>query len=305
MSSTGPSPATARRTVAPPGDPAPRVGVDTFSYHRWFGETNRWEEPAPARWTIRDTITEARRVGAEVLSIQTIHLDEGDRESLESLRAELAGAGLEPILAWGHRSGLEDGRNSARLDDAVRAAGDAATLGCSMLRVVCGDQLSWRPDPAARAARMAALWEPLTTLAATGERLGLLVAVENHADGPVAELAALVEEIDSPALGLCFDAGNAARVGENAVAAARLAAPHCLMTHLRDLRLREASRGDPAGWWPCVALGEGDLDLPAVLAELAAAPRCRAWLVEASNVLPGYSEPEIVESGIAWLKARR
>ena len=55
--------------------------------------------------------------------------------------------------------------------------------------------------------------------------------------------------------------------------------------------MHDASRGDPAGWWPCVAIGEGDLPIPLVLDLLVEAPRCPPWLVEISNVMPGAFEP--------------
>ncbi len=282
-----------------------RIGVDSFAYHRWFGELSRWEETASARWTLDDVIDEAVRVGAEVLSIQTIHLPDRAPGTLSRVRERLGDVGIEPILAWGHRRGLEDGCNPSKLTDALEAVENAGELGCAVMRVVCGDQSSWSPDVAVRASRIEALRGPLTAIGSAGVRNGVLVAVENHADGPVAELSELVTKIDCDYIGLCFDAGNAARVGEDSVAAAHAAAPQCLMSHLRDLRLLPESRGEPSHWWPCVGLGDGDLDIPSVLDALAQAPRCRAWLIETSNVFPGYDEREIVEAGIAYLKAAR
>ena len=37
---------------------------------------------------------------------------------------------------------------------------------------------------------------------------------------------------------------------------------------MKDLDLSDAGFGDPGGWWPCMSLGAGDLDLHGVLAEL-------------------------------------
>lgn len=77
------------------------------------------------------------------------------------------------------------------------------------------------------------------------------------------------------------------------------------MAQLRDLALQPTSVGDPNAWWPSAPFGSGDLDLHSVLAELAGAPRCAAWLVEVSNVVPGSSEPDIVASGLGYLRAVR
>ncbi len=92
-----------------------------------------------------------------------------------------------------------------------------------------------------------------------------MVAVENHADAAAAELAQLVASIDPVNLGTCFDLANAVRVGEDPLQATIATLPYCVMAHLRDLNVQDASRGNPAGWWPCVALGEGDLPIPSVL----------------------------------------
>ena len=48
---------------------------------------------------------------------------------------ELTAAGVECILAWGHRSGLEDGTNEEKLDDALRAMDVVLALGCRVMRV--------------------------------------------------------------------------------------------------------------------------------------------------------------------------
>jgi sugar phosphate isomerase/epimerase len=178
----------------------------------------------------------------------------------------------------------------------------ALALGCRVMRVVCGDQYSWTGDPAARHERLANLRGPLTTIAKQAEQLDLVVAVENHADATATEIADLVASVDSTHLGTCFDAGNAARVGEDLLQAVAATRPFCVMAHLRDLKLQEASRGDPTGWWPCVALGQGDLGIPSVLEALAGAGRCRAWLVETSNLWPGGYEPEIVQTSLAYLR---
>ncbi len=279
-----------------------RLGVDSFSYHRWFGETNQWEQPLGVRWSTGQLLEHVASIGVEVLSLQTIHLDDRNPANLSRFGTELAAAGVECILAWGHRSGLEDGQSEEKLNDALHAMDAALALGCRMMRVVCGDQYSWSSDATARTERRAQLRGPLTSIARQAELVGLVVAVENHADATAAEIAQLVASIDPVHLGTCFDVGNATRVGEDLLQATTATLPYCLMTHLRDLKVQGSSRGHPAGWWPCVALGEGDLPIPAVLELLVGAPRCRAWLVEISNVLPGGFEPAVVEASLGYLR---
>jgi sugar phosphate isomerase/epimerase len=179
----------------------------------------------------------------------------------------------------------------------------AAEMGCAIVRIVCGDQGSWSEDRSVRADNMERLRAPLRAIADRAEELGLLVAVENHADRPTEELFALVSAIGSERLGLCFDVANAARVGDDPVQAARSAAPMTFMTQLRDLPLTGYPRRGPGDWWPCVALGRGDLDIPSVLRALTAGGQCRAWFVEASNVMPGDDERDMVAASLSYLKS--
>jgi hypothetical protein len=62
-----------------------------------------------------------------------------------------------------------------------------------------------------------------------------------------------------------FDGGNAVRVGDDLTAELALAAPHMRMMHVQDMLIQDTSRGDPTAWWPCVPLGRGEFDLPAII----------------------------------------
>ena len=210
---------------------------------------------------------------------------------------------LQCIYAWGHRNGLEDGRNPEKLDAALSSMRAAKDLGCRIVRVVCGDQDPWSDDPDVRLRQVNQLRAPLETITREAERLDLVVAVENHVDRTIADVLGLVSPIGSENLGICLDVGNAMRVGDDPVSAVETALRWIVMTHLRDLRVIDASRGDPGAWWPCVALGEGDLDVPGILAALASAPRCGAWLVELSNLWPGSSELETVDASLGYLRS--
>ena len=277
--------------------------MDSFSFHRYFGEANRWETPVSPLWHLNDLLEFVGGLGTDVLSLQTIHLADQGVAALVALRSELSLMGLECIYAWGHRNGLENGLSPEKLADALAAMRAASTLGCHIVRVVCGDQDSWSPDPSVRALQLSQLRAPLAAISREAERLDLIVAVENHADRPVGDVVDLVASGDSAHLGICLDVGNAARVGDDPVEAVESALPWIVMTHLRDLSTGEASHGDPGGWWPCVPLGEGDLDVPGILDALLRAPNCHDWLVEVSNVTPGNSELAVVKSSLGYLRA--
>jgi len=273
-----------------------RVGLDSFSFHRWFGETNEWERPVGEHWTTDDLWSYVAGLEIDVLSLQTAYLPELTFEVSQGLRSDAARAGVELVLAWGHRS-------PEKLKEALATLDAAAEMGCPIVRIVCGDQGSWSEDRSVRADNMERLRAPLGAIASRAEELGLHVAVENHADRPTEELFTLVSAIGSNRLGLCFDVANAARVGDDPVEAACSAAPMTFMAQLRDLPLSGYPRRGPGDWWPCVALGRGDLDIPSVLRALIAGGQCRAWFVEASNVMPGDDEREMIAASLSYLKS--
>ena len=86
--------------------------------------------------------------------------------------------------------------------------------------------------------------EPLALAAAHGVRLGL----ETELPGP--EYRALVEQSRHPALGVCYDTGNAAARGYDVAADVRLLGPYLCEVHIKD-RKRNG---------PSVQLGHGDAD---------------------------------------------
>lgn len=108
---------------------------------------------------------------------------------------------------------------------------------------------------------------------AAGEA-GVILAFENHADYRCGELIEhVIEPIGSEYLGLKLDTGNCLLVIDDAVGAARVAAPVCHAMHLKDMYVHPVTPlgglivGAPVG------LGHCQLDVVAeVLAESAPAP---------------------------------
>ncbi|MCB1489236.1 MAG: sugar phosphate isomerase/epimerase, partial [Bauldia sp.] len=133
--------------------------------------------------------------------------------------------------------------------------------------------------------------------------LGLTLAIENHADLAMADLAHLVRTVGADNLGICFDTGNAVRVGDDLLDAARVAAPLVKMVHLKDMIVIDASRGDPTAWWPSAPLGRGIFDIPAFLAILEEAGFDGTLFVEMANMHPDWEdEDQAVSESVAYLR---
>jgi sugar phosphate isomerase/epimerase len=94
------------------------------------------------------------------------------------------------------------------------------------------------------------------------------LAVENHKDQLVPEKLALLERLSSEWVGLCVDVGNNLALLEDPLETVRALAPWALTVHLKDATLGAYGAGLLLG---DAALGEGILDLPAIVRTLRAA----------------------------------
>ena len=52
-----------------------RVGIDTYSYHRFFGEIREGEEDPGTRWTTWDFLDRAVELRVDGVSLETCYLD--------------------------------------------------------------------------------------------------------------------------------------------------------------------------------------------------------------------------------------
>src|SRR6185312_5611849 len=88
---------------------------------------------------------------------------------------------------------------------------------------------------------------------------------ENHKDYRSGELVDLLKRLSSRHVGVCVDTGNSIALLENPVDTVRMLAPHAFTVHLKDMAVAEYDEGFLLAE---VALGEGFLDLPKLIALL-------------------------------------
>ena len=277
-----------------------RVGIDTYSYHRFFGEIREGEEDPGTRWTTWDFLARAAELEVDGVSLETCYLDLDDPTFRERLGQTLDEAGLEAVLAWGHPGGLEMGTSRKRLEDLLRVIDIAAGMGVDLVRLVVGTYTHWGTEPAE--ASVERLVPRVTEACRRAADQGIRLAIETHTALPVPALAELIDRVDAPNLGVVLDTANVVRVGSDLMEATRLLAPLTDMVHVKDLDLSEADSGNPGGWWPCTSLGQGDLDLEGVLAELRSVGFEGLVCVELATLPPGSQEDNMVEESITWLR---
>jgi sugar phosphate isomerase/epimerase len=93
-------------------------------------------------------------------------------------------------------------------------------------------------------------------------RHGFRLAVENHKDQRISEKLDMLKKLGSEHIGLCVDVGNSFTLMEDPIEIARAYASHAFTVHFKDQAVHE----NPDGFWFAdVPLGEGFLDLPALI----------------------------------------
>jgi deoxyribonuclease-4 len=93
---------------------------------------------------------------------------------------------------------------------------------------------------------------------ASGRRLGLTVALENHPQGLLADAASIrrfIGEEEFADVGVIYDVANAVAIGEDPVEGLAILARHLSVVHLSD---------SPLGQWRHDPIGGGEIDFRAI-----------------------------------------
>jgi sugar phosphate isomerase/epimerase len=258
-----------------------RLGLSSYTYTWAVGVPGH----QPARpLTAFGLLDKAAELGVGVVQIaDNLPLDRLPAPELDALAREAEARGQR--IEAGTR-----GIQRVRLDAYLRLA---ARLRSPILRVVI-DTPEHRPTPD----EAAALLRPALP---EFERAGVILAIENHDRFPAAVLADLVRRLDSPNAGVCLDTVNSFGALEGPEHVARTLAPHTVNLHVKDFTIARANHQMGFVISGCPA-GQGRLDLPWVLRELAARGR------DPNAILELWTPPEpALEATIAkedaWARA--
>jgi sugar phosphate isomerase/epimerase len=239
-----------------------KIGIDSYCYHRFFGEVYPVQTAPDTSMTIEDFLARTVELGAEGVSLESCFLPQREPDYLSELCGRLDELELERVYAWGHPNGLLGGKSPEAYEDMLQSIEQARAVKAEVMRVV-GNNGRYRHDEHEKQIdRLSALFADAVKEA---EAQGIRLAIENHQDFTLEELATLFANVDSPYLGLTFDSGNCLRILDDPVKGLERLADRVFATHIKDIRLL---RGMPADRWQffaCVPAGEGVVDLPRIV----------------------------------------
>lgn len=232
-------------------------------------------------WDIATVLSEAARHGYDGVEWRggdRGHVRPGMPAADKALLRKAAGdAGLSAIAVTAYSSLVSDDAavRQANVSELCRYADLAAELDASCVRAFVGAL----PPGAEPASRFARVIECVIAAADYAHRLGVTIALEPHDDFVhSAVIAEILRAAPHPALGVIWDIGNAASVGEDPSDSYRLLHERLSYVQVKDGR----GRGDH---WQLTRLGEGEVPLRLAFERLAAG---------------GYRGPLSVEWEYAW-----
>ena len=276
-----------------------RVGVDSYSFHRFFGELRAGEDGVETSWNTVDFISTVKEMGVDGISLETCFF-ENEKDIWNDLEDISRQGDIELVIAWGHPYGLEMGLSRDAFLEVRETISRSADAGIFLIRIVIGTYIHWNKEhPKETVDRTVPI---LADLCNQAERLGVEIAVETHCDLPVNYLLKLLKRVNSPSLGIVLDTGNIVRIGEDLQDSTRLLAPYVKMVHVKDLIMDNAPIGDPGGLWLSPSIGEGDLDIKGCLTRLSNIGFKGMACVEIGSIPSGCDEVQMVRKGIDWLR---
>ena len=235
-----------------------KVGIDSYCYHRFFGEVYPDQKKPAKKMTMQDFLVRAKELKVDGVSLESCFFPpKVDKAWFKDLKAQLDEYKFDRVYAWGHPDGLERGQNFAAYDEMVAGIPNAKAIGADVMRVV-GSSLMFRHEP--HGPQVKALAKMFKKAVKVAKAEGVKLAVENHIDFTADEILQLLEMVDSEYFGLNFDTGNFLRLLDDPIKGMEKLAPFVLATHVKDLMPDKNAR--PTDWFffAGVPVGKGLID---------------------------------------------
>ncbi len=221
-----------------------KIGIDSYCYHRFFGEVYPFQEKPAKVKTVDDFIDYAKKLDVDGVSLETCFLPSLDGGYLKDLGAKLKSLRLDTVFAWGHPNGLERGLNPAAFAEMKELIPKTRLLGTDVMRIT-GSAFDWRHENhREHMDRLVPMYREASKIA---EDNGVKLAAENHIDFTSDEMLEMIGKVGSKNFGINFDSGNFLRLLDDPVAGMEKLAPYVFSTHIKDLKLHPTAR--PTDWF--------------------------------------------------------
>ena len=234
-----------------------KIGIDSYCFHRLFGEVYPFQDPPDRIRTVDELIDFAKGLDVDGLSLETCFLPSLEGAYLKDLGAKLKEYGLDSVFAWGHPNGLERGLSPEAVLEMKDLIPKTRLLGTDVMRIT-GSAFDWRHENHRdHLERLVPLYKEAARIA---EDHGVKLAAENHIDYTADEMLEMVERVGSKNFGVNFDTGNFLRLLDDPIAGMEKLAPYVFSTHIKDLKMHPTARPNDWFFFCGVPVGFGLID---------------------------------------------
>jgi sugar phosphate isomerase/epimerase len=278
-----------------------KTAIDSYCYHRFFGEVYPQQSTPPNRMTLQDFLHRAHELEVGGVSLESCFIPRLDPDYLAQIRDLLDEYHLDRVFAWGHPDGLEGGANEHAYAEMIRCFVSARNIGAKVMRVV-GSSLRFRNQPhGPQIKRLTRMFRDAVKVA---EEYGVQMALENHIDFTADEMLCLLSDVNSKWLGINFDTGNFLRLLDDPIKAMVKLAPYVYATHIKDLKVQKGIAADEWYFFSCTPVGDGLVDNSKLVQLLADAGYHGLLAVEIDFLHPDYNnnEDQAVARSVAELR---
>lgn len=235
-----------------------KVGIDSYCFHRFFGEVYPEQDQPPFAMTLEDFIEFCKELDVDGVSVESCFIPQRDDAGyMQGIKAMLDDYEFDRVYAWGHPDGLERGQNDGEFDAMIKSFETAKNMGADVMRVV-GSSLMFRLEP--HQPQIDRLVEQFTEAVKIAADYDIKMAIENHIDFTADEILQLLERVDSKYLGINFDTGNFLRLLDDPIKGMEKLASYTYATHVKDLRVQRGISPDEWYFFSATPVGDGYVD---------------------------------------------
>jgi sugar phosphate isomerase/epimerase len=231
-----------------------KIGIDSYCYHRFFGEVYPQQQKPPKQMSLEDFIKRAHELKVDGVSLESCFIPRFDPGYLSEIKGMLDDYNLDRVFAWGHPDGLEGGRNEKAFGEMVKSIEYAKAIGAKVMRVV-GASLMFRNEP--HGPMLEKLTRMFSEAVKTAKAADVKLADENHIDFTSDEMLSLITAVNSPYFGINFDTGNFMRVLDDPIKGMQKLAKHVFATHVKDLKPNRDAAVDDWFFFSTTPVGDG------------------------------------------------
>jgi sugar phosphate isomerase/epimerase len=278
-----------------------KVGIDSYCFHRFFGEVYPHQTAPEKNMTMEDFLAYAKELDVDGVSLESCFFPTFEEAWFNDLKAQLDDYGFDRVYAWGHPDGLEAGKNRDEFDSMISQIKNAKLIGADVMRVVASS-LMFRFEPHGPQIDILVDW--FKEAVKVAEDYDVKLAVENHIDYTSDECVELLDRVDSPYLGLNLDTGNFLRLLDDPVDGTRKLADKVYATHIKDLKPVRGLNATEWYFFSSTPVGDGLVDNQKIAQLLYDANYQGFLAVETDSLHPDYEnqEHEAVAASVKKLK---